>query len=113
MLFLYQASDVFLNLSTEEAFGQTMLEAAACELPIVAFDAGGVPEIARNGINAQIAEVGDVERVCELLREMCGDPEKRESLGRAGRKIVLAEFSLQRQAENWTAYMKKLAGANE
>jgi glycosyltransferase involved in cell wall biosynthesis len=86
MPLLYSAADVFLGTSLEEAFGQTFCEAAACSRPAVAFRVGGIPEVARDGVNA------------ELRRE----------LGRAGRALVEEQFTLRRQGERWMKYLETL-----
>jgi hypothetical protein len=109
---LYQAADVFVNTSLEEAFGQMMLEAAACGVPIAAFDAGGVADIARHGVNALLAPPGDVAQLQKAVEFFLNDAAARRDFGLAGRNIVLHEFSLDRQAENWTRYLRGLAGCS-
>ena len=106
---LYQAADVFVNTSLEEAFGQMMLEAAACGLPIAAFEAGGVVDIARHGVNGLLAPPGDVAQLQKAVEFFLNDAEARRDFGLAGRNIAVNEFSLDRQAENWTRYLQTLA----
>lgn len=110
---LYRAADIFVNTSTEEAFGQMMLEAAACELPIVAFDAGGATDIARHGTNALVVPPGDVEQLFQAVQFFITDPRARQEFGAAGRQIAVTDFSLERQAQAWTTYLKGLAATNE
>ena len=108
---LYRAADIFVNTSLEEAFGQMMLEAAACELPIVAFNAGGATDIARHGTNALVVPTGDVEQLFQAVQFFLSNPGARQEFGAAGRQIAVKEFSLARQAEAWTSYLKGLAKA--
>ena len=56
MPLLYSAADIFVATSLEEAFGQTIVEASACALPVVAFDVGGFREIARHETNALLTD---------------------------------------------------------
>ena len=106
---IFRAADIFVNTSIEEAFGQMMLEAAACGLPIVAFDTGGVSDIAREGINALLAPVGNTEELIKATEVFVGDGPARERFGNEGRRIAVNEFSLACQAENWTHYSTELA----
>ena len=106
---VYRAADIFVNTSLDEAFGQMMLEAAACGLPIVAFNIGGVTDICREGVNALLAPVGDTQQLVKATEFFVEDTAARERFGSEGRKIALENFSLARQAENWTRYLKDLA----
>jgi glycosyltransferase involved in cell wall biosynthesis len=111
MPLLYSAADLFVGTALEEAFGQTLCEAAACGLPIVAFEAGGVPEIARHDCNARLVPRGDVPALVAEVRALARDPERRAALGGAGRALVAAEFSLATQAERWGAYLRAASAA--
>ncbi|MFZ2188365.1 MAG: glycosyltransferase family 4 protein [Candidatus Moraniibacteriota bacterium] len=53
---IYQSCDIFFNLSKEEGFGLTLLEAMACGLVCVATDSGGVREFAVDGKNCLFVE---------------------------------------------------------
>jgi glycosyltransferase involved in cell wall biosynthesis len=86
-----------------------MLEGAACGLPIVAFDAGGVSDIARQGLNVLLAPVGNTEELIKATEVFVNDAPARERFGNEGRRIAVNEFSLARQAENWTRYLTDLA----
>jgi hypothetical protein len=108
---LYRAADIFVNTSLEEAFGQMILEAAACGLPIVAFAAGGVTDIARDGINARVVSVSDTQQLIKATEVFVHDSAARARFGNEGRRIAVNEFSLARQAENWTHYLKGLANS--
>jgi glycosyltransferase involved in cell wall biosynthesis len=105
---VYGAADVFLGTSLEEAFGQTYCEAAACGLPAVGFRVGGVPEIARDGVNARLVDAGDVDGMVRELRSLLRDPSARSEMGRAGRALVEAEFTLRRQGERWLDFVSGL-----
>lgn len=106
---VYQAADIFVNTSLDEAFGQMMLEAAACGLPIVAFDVGGVPDISRDGLNALVVPAGDTEQLFQAVQFFLRDAGARARFGAEGRRIAVNEFGLARQAENWTRYLGELA----
>ena len=105
---IYRAADIFVNTSLDEAFGQMMLEAAACGLPVVAFDVGGVADICREGINALLVPAGDTVKLIRATESLIHNPAARECFGNEGRKIAVNEFSLARQAETWTEYLRQL-----
>ena len=56
---IYSACDLCLNLSYEETFGMTSVEALACGTPIITYDLTAVPEVARI-LNAPIVHAGDI-----------------------------------------------------
>ena len=58
-------SDLFLLPSESESFGLAALEAMACGVPVVATEAGGLPEVIRHGISGMLAPVGDVDKMAD------------------------------------------------
>lgn len=54
-------SDLFLMTSEKESFGLAALEAMACEVPVISTNAGGLPELNKDGVSGFVCEVGDVE----------------------------------------------------
>ncbi|MEM8939595.1 MAG: N-acetyl-alpha-D-glucosaminyl L-malate synthase BshA [Bacteroidota bacterium] len=53
-------SDLFLMTSEKESFGLAALEAMACEVPVISTDAGGLPELNKDGYSGFVCKVGDV-----------------------------------------------------
>lgn len=53
--------DLFLMPSETESFGLAALEAMACQVPVIASLAGGIPELVQEGVSGFMAPVGDVE----------------------------------------------------
>lgn len=80
----YQESDLYVLSSRTEGLSNTLLEAMAAGLPVVAFDCETGPrEIIRNGIDGVlVAEVEDDEALAAHLAEIMGKPELREALAR-------------------------------
>jgi len=111
MPIVYSAADLFLGTALEEAFGQTLCEAAACGIPAVAFAVGGVPEVARAGLNALLIPERDTPGLIAAVRDLAKDPVKREAMGKAGRELVEAEFTLHAQGARWVRYLDSLAGS--
>ena len=77
-----------------ESFGVAVIEASACALPVVVSDAGGLPEVVRDGETGLIVPRDDVVALQAALRRLVLDAALRERLGRAGRAHV-------QQAYDW------------
>ncbi|MFD2214264.1 N-acetyl-alpha-D-glucosaminyl L-malate synthase BshA [Metabacillus endolithicus] len=60
---LYSISDLILLLSEKESFGLVLLEAMACGVPSIGTNAGGIPEVIKEGETGYICEVGDIDTV--------------------------------------------------
>lgn len=54
-------SDLFIMPSEKESFGLAALEAMACEVPVVSSNAGGIPELNKDGYSGFVCEVGDID----------------------------------------------------
>ena len=78
------SSDVFLNPSVTETFGNVTLEAMACALPVVASSAVGTASIVRDGETGILVEPGDTDAFADALEAYARDPELRRRHGKAG-----------------------------
>ena len=58
-------ADLFLMPSEKESFGLAALEAMACEVPVIASNAGGLPELVQDGINGFVSPIGNVKQMTE------------------------------------------------
>jgi glycosyltransferase involved in cell wall biosynthesis len=93
-----------------EGLGVSLLEAAACGVPIVASRAGGMPEIVQDGVNGFLIEPGDSAGLAERLGRLLEDPALAVGMGRAGRLRVLERFAVERMVEgNYALYREILA----
>lgn len=68
-----RGSDVFVDLSSYQAFGRTGLESMACGCTALLPAIGGVTEYARDGIDSFLVETGDVEGCLAVIRELAND----------------------------------------
>jgi glycosyltransferase involved in cell wall biosynthesis len=109
MPLLYGAADLFVGTALEEAFGQTLCEAAACAIPGVAFRVGGIPEVARHHVNACLVDSLDVDGLLTEIEFFMKNPQERKAFGQAGRAMVEAEFTLKQQGERWMEYLGNLS----
>lgn len=58
-------ADLFLMPSEKESFGLAALEAMACEVPVIASNAGGLPELVQDGVNGFVSPIGNVKQMTE------------------------------------------------
>jgi len=86
-------ADVFLHAAQQEGFGNAVLEAQAMELPVVASDAGGLPEAVEHSVTGFVVPRRDARRLADAVQSLCRDPELRLAMGRLGRQRALARFN--------------------
>ncbi len=87
--------DVLVHPAFMEGLGVTLLQAAACGVPIVAGRAGGIPEIVVPGLNGELIEPGDTQSLTQHLNHLLASNELRQRYGQAGRERVQACFSVE------------------
>jgi glycosyltransferase involved in cell wall biosynthesis len=105
---LVQAADVYWLTSRAEGVPNTMLEAMAAKVPVVAFDIAGVAEILKNGINGFLVPFEDTEGMVAATLKLIADPSLRRQTGEAGYQTVTSEFSLQKMTDDTERYLKEL-----
>lgn len=86
--------DVFVLPSRNEGISNTILEAMATGLPVVATRVGGTPEIVLDGITGTLTNDNDVSGLMSAISKYLEDPELRRRHGLAARERVQASFSL-------------------
>jgi glycosyltransferase involved in cell wall biosynthesis len=92
---LYCSADIFVAPSTQENLPNTVMEAAACGTPSVAFEIGGLPDLVehgRTGLLARPFETNDLAKEVAFLLE---NSEKCREMGYAARNKVVSEFALE------------------
>ncbi|MBK9109495.1 MAG: N-acetyl-alpha-D-glucosaminyl L-malate synthase BshA [Saprospiraceae bacterium] len=80
---LLSISDIFLLPSEHESFGLAALEAMACEVPVIASNAGGLNEVIVNGITGYTCPVGDVDYMYEKCLEILSDENSHQAFRKA------------------------------
>jgi glycosyltransferase involved in cell wall biosynthesis len=78
----YHRADIFVLPSLSESFGQVLLEAMSCGLPVVASTAGGIPETIRHGRNGLLVPPRDSAALVEAVRWLANNPKQRARIGR-------------------------------
>jgi glycosyltransferase involved in cell wall biosynthesis len=97
--------DLVVHPARMEGLGVSLLQAAACGVPIVASRAGGIPETVQDGENGLLVTPGDKRALEGAILKLMAEPERRRRMGEAGRRLVSERFSIQRMvAENARIY---------
>jgi L-malate glycosyltransferase len=88
------ALDIFALSSRSEGLSNTILEAMACGLPVVATHVGGAEELVEHGRTGLLVPAQSVGALSQAIGVLARDPECRTRMGSAGRKRAEQEFSL-------------------
>ncbi|TXH32304.1 MAG: glycosyltransferase family 1 protein [Burkholderiaceae bacterium] len=91
--------DILAHPAFMEGLGVSLLQAAACGLPLVGGRAGGIPEIIQPGLNGELIEPGDINALASALNTLLASADLRQRYGNAGRQWVEDHFSIQAMVE--------------
>jgi phosphatidylinositol alpha 1,6-mannosyltransferase len=86
---IYASLDVFVHSGACETFGQTLQEAAASGLPVVAPAAGGPLDLVDHGRTGYLVAPGDAGALAGAVARLAGHPRLRLAMGRAGRDKMM------------------------
>lgn len=90
---LLACADLLLLPSANESFGLAALEAMSCGAPVVASNAGGIPEVVVQGETGFMFDVGAVEEMADAGIRILSDDDLARRLSRTGRQVALERFS--------------------
>jgi phosphatidylinositol alpha 1,6-mannosyltransferase len=99
---IYASLDVFVHSGPYETFGQTLQEAAARGLPVVAPAAGGPLDLVEDGVTGYLVPPADPDAFTCAVARLAADPARRAAFGAAGRRKVLGR--------TWPALTEELLG---
>ena len=101
----YAAFDLFVHTGSEETFGQTVQEAHASGLPVVAPRAGGPIDLVEHGVDGLLFPPSDDRALRAAVSMLVTDGALRRRMGEAGRRAVLGR--------SWDVVCRELTGHYE
>jgi len=103
----YSLIDVFVHPSLRDGMPNAVLEAMACEKAVIATPVGGILDVLEDGKNGVIVNVNDANMLAGKIHELLVNAEKRISLGKNAREIIVNRFTPAKELEaNLEVYRK-------
>jgi glycosyltransferase involved in cell wall biosynthesis len=92
----FRAGDLLVHAAVREQFGQVLIEAMACGLPVIAVDRGGPATIVEDPETGWLVEPDDPERLAAAISVAVNDATERRRRSRRARERAVARYSWQR-----------------
>jgi glycosyltransferase involved in cell wall biosynthesis len=99
--------DLFVMPSISEGLPNAVLEAMACEKPVIASAVGGIPEVVHHGENGYLTPPGDARALREILLQCLADRRHWQKLARCARQTVESGFSLRQQIADFQSIFEE------
>jgi len=103
--------DVYCALSRRESFGVAVIEASACEVPVIVSNADGLPEVVKHEKTGYIVFGDDQKEIVGHLEKLYLDVNLRKQMGKNGRKFVQENYEweevAQKQIDFYYSLLKK------
>lgn len=106
---VYNSLDLFVLPSLSEGMSNTILEAMSCQLPVLATNVGGNPELIRHRVTGMLTESNDALQMAETISLLRSDQGLRENISRQARQAILANCSLDRMVSKYQDFYHHLA----
>ena len=105
------AMDLCVLPSYQEGQGRALVEALLCDVPIVGYNVGGIPEVCIDGQTGLLVKVGKDRKLRKAIEQMLADPQKAAALAAKGKEHMRQHFSSQVMFDKLEAiYAKTLEG---
>ncbi|QQR86116.1 MAG: glycosyltransferase [Flavobacteriales bacterium] len=102
-----QRMDVFCALSRQESFGVAVIEASACALPVIVSDAGGLPEVVKDGVTGMVVPRNDHEAAAKAMAQLVASSDLRRQWGTAGRVHVQANYEWAQSVDRMESVLRE------
>jgi len=104
----YNMIDVLVNISEYESFGVSVIEAMACEKPVIVTNVGGLKEIVKDDSLGIKVDVRNVEQTSAAIESLIRDRVKYKSIAESSRKHVMENYSWKSNLEHMINIYKNL-----
>jgi glycosyltransferase involved in cell wall biosynthesis len=103
---------MFVQSSTSEGLSNTILEAMASALPVVATRVGGADEMVQDGLTGLLVPPSSAGDLAAAMATLLADPTRARALGESGRGRVESEFSLEAMIRRYEELYVELVQAS-
>jgi L-malate glycosyltransferase len=110
---LLSCADLFLLPSENESFGLAALEAMAAGAPVVASDAGGLPEVIEHGVSGYLLPIGDVDGMADAGIRILTDEAHHAKVASAARDRTIERFSADRVVSLYEDHYRRVIEGDE
>ena len=104
----HQQLSVFIAVSTRESFGVSILEAAACEVPAITSNIGGLTEVNINQKTGIVIEPNKPKKLADSILKLYKNKDYRIKLGKNARKRVVQNFDWNQNIREMINIYKKV-----
>jgi N-acetyl-alpha-D-glucosaminyl L-malate synthase BshA len=104
-------ADLFLLPSDMESFGLAALEAMACEVPVVASNVGGIPEVIEHGIDGYLHPPRAIETAARYALDILSRPDRGRAMGQTARIDARKKYCANDVIPQYEAYYRQVLGA--
>ncbi|MBN1231647.1 MAG: glycosyltransferase [Anaerolineales bacterium] len=104
----YQASDIYLHAARADTFPNTILEAEACGVPVIATGVGGITEQIADNQTGFLTAPHNSSEMADRILTLLNDPELSQQMGMNAAKLASELFSKERMAQNYLDYYQEI-----
>ena len=105
---LLPLADVFLLPSSSESFGLVALEAMSAEVPVVASNLGGLPEVVEHGVTGFLHDPRSIDGFVSSVLRLLRNERLRRSMGRRGRQVAREKFDVNDMVDRYIKVYESL-----
>lgn len=110
---VYAGASLVVLPSYREGLPKVLLEAAACGKSLIATDVPGCRDAVRHQVNGLLVPVRDATALARAIEALLADQPMRERMGKAGRELIVREFSVARITAQMVALYRELLGPQQ
>ena len=104
----YALMDIFVQPSLRDGLPNALLEAMACEKPVLATPVGGIVDAVLDCKNGRLVSTSNADELASAMDELLTNEDLRNELGRAGRQTILDKFTLQSELDGNLSVYRRL-----
>jgi len=106
----YQAADLYLHAAKAETFPNTILEAMACGLPVIASNVGGIPEQVVDGATGFLVPPGNPDLIVSAVQHLFDNPNTAQAFSRAATERVNQLFTQEQMVSRYVDWYREITG---